>query len=90
MESEYYIQKLRNNFGDDLQSLSIKDRYWVIALLSASICKQLYPFQVMAQEQSFFDYLSNSTNVYSSIYDCPVLVIPNVIKFLSESIPATW
>lgn len=91
MQSNYYIQQLKNHFGENLESLSPGDRYGLICLLSAAINRQCYPFQIYAHYQDFFEKIISIESIgYRFIKECPILSIPNVIKFLSETIPEQW
>ena len=85
--SEDIISKLKSEFGESLEQLSVQNRYGTIGLLSIAINRQQYPFQVIASHQELIDRMLNSSEMQRILYNCPVVSMPRVIKFLSETIP---
>lgn len=89
MQSADYIEKLKYLYGDNLEKLDPLDRYGLISFLAFALNRQMYPVAVMAQHEDIFGLLV-PTEVRGTFYHCPPLLLPNVIKFLSESLPASW
>jgi hypothetical protein len=87
--SKQEIERLKFKLGTNLEDLSIEDRYAAIAILAIAVNRQMFPFQVAANDQSVLDRFCNK-DVYGIIQYSHVAAIPGIIKFLAESIPGSF
>ncbi len=89
MNSTCIIERLKITYGNNLENLSIEDRYAAIALLAVAICKQKFIFQLFAESVDF-EKLYRNCQATKFIYDTHVTAMPGIIKFLSETIPGSF
>ena len=88
-DSQDAINRFKRRYGLNLEGLSIRDRYIVVMVLAAALQEQKTVYELCANNKYLHGEL-RAVDAGELIYDLHLLVMPNVLKFLSESIPASF